>query len=43
MSPTKRSSNYDIFLHRLGRDANQGEVGVVVEGTYQGITEFDPD
>lgn len=29
------------FLHRLGRDTNQGEVGVVVEGHYWGITDFD--
>lgn len=31
------------FLHRLGREANQGEVGVVVGGRYYGITDFDPD
>ncbi len=31
------------FLHRLGRDADQGEVGIVVDGTYHGITQFDPD
>lgn len=30
------------FLHRLGRDGHQGEVGIVVDGTYHGITEFDP-
>ncbi len=29
------------FLHRLGRETNQGEVGVVIEGTYFGITDFD--
>lgn len=29
------------FLHRLGREANQGEVGVVIGGQYYGITEFD--
>jgi hypothetical protein len=31
------------FLHRLGRDANQGEVGIIVEGEYFGITEFGDD
>ena len=29
------------FLHRLGRDALQGEVGIVIGGSYYGITEFD--
>jgi len=29
------------FLHRLGREANQGEVGVVIGGQYYGIPEFD--
>jgi hypothetical protein len=29
------------FLHRLGRETRQGEVGIVVEGTYYGITDFD--
>ena len=29
------------FLHRLGREADQGEVGVVIGGRYYGITEFD--
>ena len=29
------------FLHRLGREGGQGEVGVVVGGSYYGITEFD--
>jgi hypothetical protein len=30
-----------VFLHRLGREANQGEVGVVIGGRYYGITDFD--
>ena len=29
------------FLHRLGREAQQGEVGLVFEGQYYGITEYD--
>jgi hypothetical protein len=29
------------FLHRLGRDANQGEVGVVIAGHYYGISQYD--
>ena len=31
------------FLHRLGREANQGEVGLVVGGEYYSIQVFDPD
>jgi hypothetical protein len=27
-------------LSRLGREANQGEVGVVIDGKYYGITEY---
>lgn len=30
------------FLHRLGREANQGEVGLVLDGRYYGIVAFDP-
>ena len=29
------------FLHSLGREAQQGEVGIVVDGSYYGITAFD--
>lgn len=29
------------FLHRMGREARQGEVGIVVAGQYHGITRFD--
>ena len=29
------------YLHSLGRDANQGEVGVVIDGKYYGITNYD--
>ena len=30
------------FLHRIGREANQGEVGVVIGGQYYGIVTYDP-
>ncbi|MEW6368851.1 MAG: hypothetical protein AB1714_29835 [Acidobacteriota bacterium] len=29
------------FVHRLGRESNQGEVGIVVGGEYYGIKDFD--
>lgn len=29
------------FLHRLGREAEQGEVGMVVNGKYYGISTYD--
>lgn len=29
------------FLHRLGQEAQQGEVGIVFDGHYYGITEYD--
>lgn len=29
------------FLHRMGREARQGEVGLVLDGHYIGITEFE--
>lgn len=29
------------FLHRLGRETNQGEVGVIIAGNFYGITAFD--
>ncbi len=29
------------FLHRMGREAHQGEIGVVWNGRYIGITRFD--
>lgn len=28
------------FLWRMGRDANQGEIGIVVDGTYFGIVDY---
>ena len=28
------------FLCRMGREANQGEIGIVVDGTYLGITDY---
>ena len=27
-------------LSRMGREANQGEVGVVIDGKYYGITDY---
>ena len=27
-------------LSRMGREARQGEIGVVIDGTYYGITEY---
>lgn len=35
-------SELRAFLHRLGRETNQGEVGVVIGDRYYGITHFDP-
>lgn len=29
------------FLRRMGREANQGEIGIVVDGTYFGIVDFE--
>jgi hypothetical protein len=29
------------FLRRMGRDANQGEIGIVIDGTYFGIVEYE--
>lgn len=30
-----------IFLHQMGRDAKQGEIGIVINDAYLGITEYD--
>lgn len=30
------------FLHRMGREARQGEVGIVIGAQYHGITSYDP-
>lgn len=29
------------FLCRMGRDANQGEIGIVIDGTYFGIVDYE--
>jgi hypothetical protein len=29
------------FLHRMGREAEQGEIGLVVDGCYIGITAYE--
>ncbi len=30
-------------LSRMGKEANQGEIGVVIDGKYYGITEYAPE
>ena len=30
------------FLHAYGRESNQGEVGLIIDGKYIGITNYDP-
>ncbi len=42
MTDTARS-RLRAFLHRFGRETNQGEVGIVIGDKYYGITKFDPD
>jgi hypothetical protein len=42
MTDTARS-RLRAFLHRLGRETNQGEVGVVIGDKYYGISEFDSE
>lgn len=29
------------FLHRMGREAAQGEIGIVIDGAYYGISQYD--
>lgn len=31
------------FLHSFGRDARQGEIGIVIDGEYFGITDYDSE
>jgi hypothetical protein len=31
------------FLHRLGRESNQGEIAIVIDDELLSITQFDPD
>lgn len=31
------------FLHRLGREGKQGEVGIVIDGRYYPITKYDKE
>jgi hypothetical protein len=31
-----------VFLHRMGRETNQGEIGIVIGDKYYGIIEYDP-
>ena len=37
----KRLSDLRAFLHRFGREANQGEVGLIIDGNYYGISAYD--
>ena len=37
----KHLSDLRAFLHRFGREANQGEVGLIVDGDYYGISHYD--
>lgn len=30
------------FLRRMGREARQGEIGLIIDGKYLGITEYAP-
>ncbi len=38
----ERLSDLRVFLHRLGREANQGEIVVEFDGAFYRITKFDP-
>lgn len=40
---TEAVSELRRYLHRLGRETNQGEVGLVLDGSYIGITRFEED
>lgn len=31
------------YLHKMGREADQGEIGLVLDGHYIGITEYDEE
>lgn len=31
------------FLGRMGREANQGEIGIVIDGTYMGIVDYEQE
>ena len=32
----------NVLLHRFGRKARQGEVGIVIDSKYYGISRYDP-
>jgi hypothetical protein len=32
-----------VFLHQMGREANQGEIGIVIGGDYFGIRTYDAE
>ena len=37
----KAWKNLRAFLHSFGRESNQGEVGIVIDGQYFGISAYD--
>lgn len=37
----RRLRELRTFLHRMGRETRQGEIGLVLDGHYIGITEFE--
>lgn len=37
----KNLQSLRAFLHRMGIEANQGEIGIVIDGNYYGISEYD--
>ena len=39
----ERLTDFYRTLSRMGRETNQGEIGVVIDGKYYGITEYHPE
>jgi hypothetical protein len=37
----KSLSELRHFLHTMGREAGQGEIGIVIDGAYYGISKYD--
>lgn len=38
---SEAQSRLRAFLHRMGREANQAEIGIVIGDKYYGISDFD--